>query len=470
MKKLNEIIDCNYNILIKNIKIDSREVEKDDLFVAVKGLNVDHDIYIDEAIKNGAVAVISEKYRDIKTPLIVVEDINKTLVDICQKFYDYNKKMKFIGITGTDGKTTTATIIKKVLNYNVPTAYIGTNGIEMLDKKIITSNTTPTPEKIYMYLNEINKKNITNVVMEVSSEALFHKRVESLRFKYAIYTNITEDHLNIHKTMNNYIESKLKLIDLLDDNGIIIINKDDSNLKKIKFTNKYQIYTYGKNKNSDFMIKNIQMNKNNSMFTIRYKNKEFNIKTQLIGEYNMYNLTASFAVALLEKNNPDNIIDNISKIDNISGRGEKLDYGQKYTIILDYAHTLNGIKNIVETYKKIKQNRLIVITGSAGGREKEKRSKIGKYLLNNTDLTVFTMDDPRYEKVEDIINDMLKDTTNTNYKKIISRKEAIKVTLNNALKDDIILILGKGRDNYMAIDGDKIKYSDYEEINKYFKK
>ena len=466
MKKLKDIIECDYNIPIQDIKTDSREVKKGDLFVAVKGFNIDHNLYIDNAIKNGAVAIITDKDYKSNVPIIKVNDIDKVLVDICKKKYDFNSNLKLIGITGTDGKTTTATIIKRLLDKKDKTAYIGTNGIEYLNKKESISNTTPTVEKLYKYFSDIDKNNISTVCMEVSSEALLHKRVDSLRFKYVVYTNITEDHLNIHKTIENYIESKLKLSTLLDSNGIIIINNDDNKQKDLKNSNK-KIYTYGKNKDSDFLIKDIKYLDNITRFIIEHNNKQYKIKSTLLGEYNIYNLTAAFIVCYLEGMKPRNIISNIKRLSSIDGRGEILSFGQKYTIVLDYAHTENSIKNIVEEVKG-KYKRIIVVTGSAGGREKEKRKHIGKYLLDNTDLVIFTMDDPRCENVDYIIDDMISISNKTNYKRIISRSNAIKYALDIAKEDDIVLILGKGRDNYMAIGDEKIPYNDYEEIEEYF--
>ena len=466
MKKLKDIIECDYNIPIQDIKTDSREVKKGDLFVAVKGFNIDHSLYIDDAIKNGAVAIITDKDYKSNVPIIKVNDIDKVLVDICKKKYDFNSNLKLIGVTGTDGKTTTATIIKRLLDKKDKTAYIGTNGIEYLNKKESISNTTPTVEKLYKYFSDIDKNNISTVCMEVSSEALLHKRVDSLRFKYVVYTNITEDHLNIHKTIENYIESKLKLSTLLDSNGIIIINNDDNKQKDLKNSNK-KIYTYGKNKDSDFLIKDIKYLDNITRFIIEHNNKQYKIKSTLLGEYNIYNLTAAFIVCYLEGMKPRNIISNIKRLSSIDGRGEILSFGQKYTIVLDYAHTENSIKNIVEEVKG-KYKRIIVVTGSAGGREKEKRKHIGKYLLDNTDLVIFTMDDPRCENVDYIIDDMISISNKTNYKRIISRSNAIKYALDIAKEDDIVLILGKGRDNYMAIGDEKIPYNDYEEIEEYF--
>ena len=466
MKRLKDIIECDYDIPISDIKIDSREVKKGDIFVAVKGFNIDHSLYIEDAIKNGAVAIITDKDFKSNIPVLKVNDIEKTLIDICEKFYNFNSNLKLIGVTGTDGKTTTATIIKRLLDKKEKTAYIGTNGIEYLNKKESIPNTTPTVEKLYKYFSKIDKNNISTISMEVSSDALLHNRVDSFKFKYAVYTNITEDHLNIHKTIENYIESKLKLSTLLDPDGIIIMNNDDSKQSILKKSDK-KVYTYGQTNDSDFLIKDIEYLDNITRFVIEHNNKQYKIKSTLLGEYNIYNLTAAFVVCYLEGMKPRNIISNIKKIGSIDGRGELLSFGQKYTIVLDYAHTENSIKSIVEEVKD-KYKRVIVVTGSAGGREKEKRKYIGKYLLDNTDLVIFTMDDPRYENVDYIIDDMISISNKTNYKRIISRSNAIKYALDIAKEGDIVLIIGKGRDNYMAIGDEKIPYNDYEEIEEYF--
>ena len=466
MKKLNEIIKTNYDILIKDIKIDSREVEKGDLFIAVKGFNVDHSNYIEDAIKRGCSVVITDIDYDSSIPIIKVKDVNKTLTEVSKKMYDFDDSMMFIGVTGTDGKTTTATIIKEILSNYKNTAYIGTNGIDVNNKSIKTNNTTPTTPYLYKYTNLIKKEDTYNISMEVSSEALLHGRVDGINYKYAIFTNIKEDHLNIHKTLDNYIKSKMKLINLVNSDGYIIVNGDDSNLKRIKDKRKI---TFGKNKNNNFIITDVVIKKDNTFFKIKHKNNIYEIKTKLVGEYNIYNITAAFIICYLEGISVDNIINSIKRINYIKGRGEKIDYGQNYKIILDYAHTLNGIKSIVSTYKKLYSN-IIVVTGAAGGREKEKRKLIGKYLLDNVNLVIFTMDDPRYESVDSIINDMLSCTKKDNYIRINDRKKAIIYTLDNAKKGDLILILGKGRDEYMAIEDKKIYYSDYEEIKKYFQK
>ena len=447
-----------------DIKTDSREVNFGDIFIAVKGFNVDHSKYIDDAVKNGASMVVTDKECNIDIPCLKVDDIDASLIELCKNNYHYNNELNLIGITGTDGKTTSATILKNILDNFIPTAYIGTNGIEYKEEKIKTENTTPKKEELYKYFSKLNDYGCKNVVMEVSSEALLHNRVDSFKYKYIVYTNITEDHLNIHKNINSYINSKLKLINYLDSNGVVIINNDDKVCKNIKSKNK--TYTYGINK-SDFQILRIKYKKKSTIFKIKHNNKKYTIKSPYPFLYNIYNLTVAFIICYLEGYDPNIIIKYIKELKPVSGRCEFLDFGQKYNIVLDYAHTLNGIKNLVENVK-IYKKRIIVVTGAAGGREKEKRSMIGNYLLNNVDLVVFTMDDPRYEKVSDITDDMIGNCKKDNYVRIEDRKEAIYYAFNHAEKDDYILVIGKGRDNYMAIEDKRVIYSDYDVIRSYF--
>ena len=466
--KLKELITCSYDTEITGIKIDSREVKKGDLFIAVKGFNIDHNLYIDDAIEKGAVAVISEKTWQKNVPTIKVDNIDETLVEVCQKFYSYNNSIKLIGVTGTDGKTTTATILEELLSSKEKTAYIGTNGIKTESGYKPTNNTTPSVDKMYKYLSNLNQQNYKDVVLEVSSEALLHKRVDSFKFKYAIYTNITEDHLNIHKSVENYIKAKNHLIDLVEDDGFVIINTDDQNCNKLDTKGK-KIITYGKNNNCNYIIEYINEKENTTEFILKNKDKTYKFESQLKGEYNVYNLTASIIVCILENMKIETIIKKIKKVNNIPGRREYLNFGQNYTLVLDYAHTENGIRKIVDSFKN-KNKRITVVTGQAGGREVEKREKIGKYLLSNVDEVIFTMDDPRYENVNDIIDQMIGEEKSKNYKRIVDRKEAINYALKNAKKDEIILVLGKGRDKYMAIEDRKENYCDYDVIKEFFEK
>ncbi len=463
MKRLNKLIKCKYNIPIYGIKTNSKEVCKGDLFVAIHGFNVDHHLYIKDAIDKGAVAIISEKEIDTNVPVVIVKNTNEVLPKLLKKFYDnLEDKFTFIGVTGTDGKTTTSSIIYEILSKHYKCANIGTNGVDYLDLHIDTNNTTPTIEKLYEYLYLLNKKGCKYITMEVSSEALLHKRLDNIKYNVGILTNITEDHLNIHKTMSNYINSKSKLF---KKTNYCVLNIDDKYFDRIKNKSSGKVITYGMNKNADYVISNVVIKNNKTKFTI---NNKYKIKTNLLGLYNVYNITSAFITSLLSNIKPKDIIKEIKNIKSIPGRAEKLDFGQNYTIVLDYAHTENGIKNILSTLSVDKNSRIISVTGSAGGREKEKRGKMGKITSDLSDLVIFTMDDPRFEDPNDIISEMTKDIKKNNYLKIIDRKEAIYKALTLAKDKDIVVILGKGRDNYMAIKDHKIKYSDYDVIKSFF--
>lgn len=466
MKKLYELVDCKFDIDIVGIADDSRSVKPGYLFVATKGFNVDHFDYIEDAISNGAVAIVADHLVNKDIPVIMVDDVNESYVTICQRFFEVNpKEFKFIGITGTDGKTTTASVVRQLFLHNMNIAYIGTNGVDVLDKHYNTDNTTPCVAELYRLLSIIKSHDCKVVVMEVSSEALLHRRIEGLKFEMVAFTNITEDHLNIHGTIDNYRKAKFSLVNYLSDNGRVYINGDDENCRMLSCKN---MYTFGFNENNNFTFFDVKESDDFVQFSIKHDGEFYNVKSPLLGLYNVYNVGLAFILGL-DFNIPFlDLINYIEKLEPVAGRSERLDFGQDFTIILDYAHTFNGILNIVRSVSKYKK--IIVVTGAAGGREKEKRSKIGKMLLDLTDFVIFTMDDPRNESVDKIIDEMISNSTKANYARIVDRTSAIYCAFDMAKCGDIVLVLGKGRDNYMAIGDKKIPYSDYDVIAKYFTK
>ena len=458
--KICDLIECSYDIDILGITDDSRDVENNYLFVATKGFNVDHFDYIDDAIEKGASFIISDRNINRYFPHVVVDNINDFYIELCSKFYNVSPdEFNLIGITGTDGKTTTSTVIAQLIK---GMACIGTNGVILDDEYYPTNNTTPCISELYNSLSLIKGYNCKDIVMEVSSESLLHKRIKSFKYDVVCFTNITEDHLNVHKTIENYRNCKFSLLDYLKEDGFVVVNGDDENCKLIDNNNLYKI---GVNSDNDFVISDVKELSKFVKFTVVYNDNIYKIKSPLLGLYNVYNVTMAFAVCILKGMDADVLIKNISKLSTIRGRREYLDYGQDFDIILDYAHTYNGIKSILESVSNYKK--IITVTGAAGGREKEKRSKIGKLVLEKSDISIFTMDDPRYESVNDIIDQMVGDT-NIPFYRIINREEAIYKAFEIADKDSVVLILGKGRDNYMAIEDRKEKYSDFEVVEKYF--
>ena len=466
MKKLKDIIDCDFDVEITGINEDSRDIKPGYLFVATKGFNVDHFDYIDSAIENGAVALVTDREYDTDLPVVIVDDINSTYLELCKKFYDVKlDDLSLIGITGTDGKTTSATIIQKVLNDSMKCACLGTNGLSIDDEVYHTNNTTPCISELYSSLSIVENNNCKALVMEVSSEALLHGRVKELKYDIVAITNITEDHLNVHKTIENYRECKLSIVNYLKDDGIVIVNGDDEICKSLHANN---LITFGFNEDNDFVIFDYEEDRNGLKFKVRNNDNVYDINSSLFGKYNAYNICLGFIIGLCKKIPVDDLIKTLVNINFVAGRGEVLRFGQDYDIILDYAHTYNSINNLLNSVKG-KYKRIITVTGAAGGREKEKRSKIGDLVLNKSDIVVFTMDDPRYEDVNSIIDDMIGDSTKTNYIREVDRVKAIYKAFDMAEEGDVVLVIGKGRDDYMAFAEGKVPYCDYDVICDYFK-
>ena len=457
--QLNQLINTSYDIEIKGITDDSRLVKKGFLFVATKGYNVDHYDYVNNAIENGCSFVIVDREIAISFPHLVVENINSLYRELCKKYYNVSSlDFSLIGITGTDGKTTTTTIVSQIID---DMAYLGTNGLCVNKKEFKTNNTTPCVSELYNDLHIIKQNNCKNIVMEVSSEALLHDRVADFLFDIVGFTNITGDHLNIHKTFENYVDCKMKLLKLVKEDGFVVVNGDDQILKTIHCNH---LVTFGFDKNNDYVIDDVSYHKRYSEFSLKYNQKTIKIQCPFVGEYNIYNVTMAFIIGLLYGVEESLLLSRISKLKPVKGRGELLDFGQDYTIVLDYAHTTNGILKILETYKDY--DKVITVTGCAGGREKEKRSIIGDIVITNSDIAIFTMDDPRYEDVDRIIDDMV--GNHKDYVRIPNRVEAIHYALSIATSDSVVLILGKGRDDYMAIEDKKVPYNDYNVIADYF--
>lgn len=454
-----------------NIKTNSKYIKKGDIFICTKDGYSNKNLYIKDAYKKGAKCIITDENikEKLEIPIIKVNNTNDTLYQIYNDYYNNPlENINLIGITGTDGKTTTAVIIKELLNNFYKTAYLGTNGFIIENEKTSIRNTTPTIDEILHLANIAKNNNVKYLVMETSSEGLLHNRCQNLLFKRAIITNVTGDHLNAHKTFKNYIESKFKLFKQITKDGYAILNTDDNYYKYFKKTKAKKI-TYGSNKNATFKIQNIKENETNTTFEIKHNKKVYKITSPYIGIFNVYNLTSAIATINSLGIEIKKIIPYIKDLKPIPGRNKFLDFNQDYKIILDYAHTLNATKEILSYANRIKKKEIITVVGCAGGRETQKRKDIGKIITNLSTKVIFTMDDPRYEKVENIIKEMTQEVQTANYIIIKNRKKAIKKALKMAKKDDIVLILGKGEDNYMAIKNKYKKYSDLKVISNYFK-
>ena len=470
MKKLNELYNCEYDIEIKGIKINSKEIEKGDLFICTMGVTADRHDFIDSAIENGAAAiVVSKDVGEKSVPIIKVEDTNKELPELCRRFYDFpHEKLHMISVGGTDGKTSTATIIQALLTKD-KCGYIGTNGRSCAKFDRDTNNTTPDSDKLYMYLDEFIDAGCTYVAMETSSEAYFRHRLDGITYQTGVITNITSEHLNIHGTFENYLDCKCEQFRHLDENGYAIFNIDDSHYEEVKAcSNAKNILTYGQNKEADLYIKNFSVTPNKTDITLVYKEKEYNIESPLLGDFNVYNLAGAILTVLSTGKTMEEIIPNIKNV-KISGRLDVLpNIGQDFTVMVDYAHTPNGIKNLLNFVHTLDINRSIVVIGQAGERDYLKRPIVGKTVCDNASYAIFCYEDPRSEDPKDIIDMMVKDIGDkSKYEIVIDRSEAIKKAIDIATTNDIVLVLGKGNETYEKLKNEVIYFNDEEEAMKH---
>lgn len=460
---------------MKNIKTNSKYLKKHDLFLPTS--RVIEKEYLKDALKKKASAIISDNsinlkadtYPKLDIPIIKVPDRYKTLYQIYNDYYnDPFKNCFLIGVTGTDGKTSTALMIKNLLNNFIKTSYLGTNGFAIDKLKETTKNTTPSIDEILRYGALTKEKDGQALAMEVSSEGLLNKRCEGLSFDVAIFTNIKSDHLNVHKTWKNYLECKKLLFVKRKKNGYSILNKDDQHFKEFKKVNKRNIITYGK-KNATYTFSKVRIVDNRTIFNLKHRGKSYLVNSPYLGLFNVYNLVAAIATVHLYVPSLPLIIKACASLPVIEGRMQFLDFKQPFKIVLDYAHTVQATKVVMDLARKIAKNKIIVVVGCAGGRYKEKRKEIGKIVSYQADIAIFTMDDPRFEDLNSIFKQMTCEAKN-NVILISSRKKAIHKALEMAGKDDLVLVLGKGCDSYMAYQDKLIPYSDYEVIKNYCKR
>lgn len=468
MKQLKELYPGYGDVLIKDIKINSKDVEEGDLFVCVQGVTTDRHDYIEDAISRGALAVVVSRPVECSVPVIQVEDTNRELPILASKFYDFpEKELKLLAVTGTNGKTTLAGIIQDLLG-NSECGYLGTNGMICSQFNKPIRNTTPDSDRLYKYFRQFVDAGCKYLSMETSSEAYFRNRLDHLQFEVGIVTNITEDHLNIHKTVENYVSCKSQMLSHIKKAGYCILNTDDVYYEEFCKSCSSNLLTYGKKEEATLQIISYRLMETSTEVTLKYQKKLYTITSPLVGEFNIYNLCAGILGVVSLGKDFSWVLERISLIRPQKGRLEFLNFGQPYQIVLDYAHTPDAFLKVYSFLNFIKKGKLITVTGSAGGREHEKRGPMGKIVLENSDFVIFTMDDPRRESVDTIIDDLVSLSEKTNYKKIIDREEAIQYAFSIAEKNDIILIAGKGIDNYMAIGDEYLPYSDLDVIRNHF--
>lgn len=437
---------------------DSRLVTKGKTFVAIKGYTVDGHDYINQAIENGATFIISEKDLDITVPYLKVKDTEKYIEQKLEEEYSSNfKDLKIIGVTGTNGKTTTCYLIYQMLKeLNKKAAYIGTIGFYLNDEIRELPNTTPDILSLYKLIMEAKEKEVEYIIMEVSSHALSLSRIAGINFDVAAFTNLSQDHLDFHKDMIDYLNAKKLIINHLKQKGTLIVNLDEETSKEFIFKNKLTI-----GKNGDYKITNYNYNPDSTDLEFTFKNNTYKVKTNLINEFNIYNYLMSLAIL----NNLDIPIENIIKITNKvyppRGRCETIKVNDSYAVI-DYAHTPDAVEKIIKAYKELNVGKVITVLGCGGDRDPKKRPIMGDIATSLSDKVIFTSDNPRTEDPKKILEDITKNNKSTNYEVIVDREKAIIKGISLLNKNDFLLILGKGHENYQIIGTEKIHFDDAE--------
>ena len=449
-----------------NIRTDSRKVKPGDIFVALRGIVGDGHDFIPQAIKNGASKIIAEE-GSYEVPYEIVKDTREYLNNYLKDHYNkYLEEMHIIGITGTNGKTTTAYLIYDALNkLGKKCCYMGTVGY-FRDKKIFDMpNTTPEVSEIYDMLISAYDEGYRYAVVEASSEGLLHRRLENVPFEYAIYTNLTQDHLNIHKTMENYARCKQKLFNLIRAGGKAIVNYDDANKNMFLLDYNTNI-TYGFT-GGDYRVTDYQLSIMGTSFTFVHDAVKQNIKVPLIGKYNIYNaLTAIIVLSELGLSYAD-IYDVMLNVNSPAGRMDMIEY-RNNRIIIDYAHTPDAVQNVISTVREVCDGHVYTVFGCTGDRDRTKRPIMTKIVTDLSDKAIITCDDVHNEEPNQIVDDMIKGLTNTNYEIELDRKKAIIKGIKMLDTNDALLILGKGHEEVMIVkDNKRIPFNDKKTVISY---
>jgi UDP-N-acetylmuramoyl-L-alanyl-D-glutamate--2,6-diaminopimelate ligase len=455
---------------VKGISCDSKQVSGDFIFIAIKGVNADGNNFIQEAIEKGAKAVI--KSPDDHVPaspknivFIEVADERIALARLAAEFYgNPSSKMRVVGITGTNGKTTTAYLIERVLKEgNFIPAVIGTINYRFKDKLIPSKNTTPGPIELQSMLADMLKKGVNYSIIEVSSHGLDQNRTDQINFSSAIFTNLTQDHLDYHKTQEKYFQAKAKLFKNLGDTAFAVINNDDAYARRLKSLSRGRLISYGIENKADITAKDIKLDLAHTEFNLAAGDFKTNLDIKLIGRHNVYNVLACFAWAVGEGLDLETVKLALEKFNSVPGRLEKINSNAGFSVFVDYAHTEDALKNVISALRQISKNRIIVVFGCGGNRDKTKRPKMGSVVSKLADYAIITNDNPRCEAPEEIIEDIKKGIEGDNYCVILERFEAIKKSLSLAKSGDIVLLAGKGHENYQIFK-DKIMHFDDCEV------
>ncbi len=449
---------------ITSVTSDTSKIRRSSLFVCIKGNNFDGHNFAEKALEKGAAAIICERDLGLKNS-IIVEDSRKAYALISAAFYgSCHKKLRIIGVTGTNGKTTTSYVLKKILeDAGFKTGLIGTVSVVIGKEKYPADLTTPDPADLHRYLMLMSIAGCEACVMEVSSQALAQERVYGINFECAVYTNLSPEHLDYHKNMANYAAAKSKLFSA---SKISVINSDDDYAPVMAKRALGKAKTYGRNENADYRAEKIKLTSDGVTYTLCTKKGDYGINFDGMGVFSVYNSMAALGVADALGLNMDRAVRSVARFDGILGRMEKVKNNFGLNIIIDYAHTPDSLMNALKTLRSVYDGRLITVFGCGGDRDKEKRPLMGKVACEYSDFVFVTSDNPRTENPEEIIKDIICGLDKKKYFKITDRTMAIKSALYSAKAGDTVLIAGKGHEKYQISGTQKIYFNEREIIRK----
>ena len=474
---------------IKGIAYDSRLVEDGFLFVAVRGFSVDGHDYIKDAVSRGAVAVVAEDAVEItkagqipvqdRTAFIQVSESREALALISAAFYKHpSRRLSLTGITGTNGKTTTSFIVKSIINAGGDNAgLLGTINYMTGERTEKARNTTPESLDLQRYLNEMVYNGIKYAVLEVSSHALSLKRINGCSFKVAAFTNFSQDHLDFHGTMEEYFRAKRRLFDYLGPEGVVVLNRDDPMIRPLAHELNCNVITCGIEKGATLRAENIAEQSaqrtgrgpavpSGLSFDVRTSKSRFRVESGFIGLFNVYNILVSIGIAHALGYSEDVIQRGVRDAGVVEGRFESIDEGQDFLCIVDYAHTEDALKKLIQTARRVTKGKVITVFGCGGDRDRTKRPLMGAVASGLSDTVVVTSDNPRSEGPADIIKDIVQGIKKKNFTLRTEREEAIMEAVSIAGEGDTVLVAGKGHEDYQEMGGARHHFSDKEVLRK----
>ena len=463
------IVTGDPQVDISGIAYDSRQVKSGYLFICISGFKTDGHLYIEQAVQKGAVAIMVERVCDFPQDLTIIKtaDNRRALSVAAANFYGRPAHdLRVIGVTGTNGKTTTTHLIRAILEESgLKTSIMGTLYARVGNKTVDFGRTTPEALEVESFMRTSRDSGVRYAVMEVSSHALDLYRVSEIDFNVAVFTNLTQDHLDYHDSMESYKAAKQKLFAMIppQEGNLVVVNADDDYAQDFIRAAKAPAITYAINHESDVKALNVKSSLKGSSFTVGYQDRTFNVKMNLIGLFSVYNALAAIAVALAEGISPDIIQKALQKVEGVPGRFEQVDAGQDFTVVVDYAHTPDGLENILRTGRKLTEKRLITVFGCGGDRDRGKRPLMGEVAARYSDFCVVTSDNPRSEEPEAIIDDIvpgLDKVKDSRYAIISDRREAIRQAIHLARKGDLVIIAGKGHETYQLVKDKVLDFDD----------